>query len=731
MAGSDPRHEHTRSASRPRIASASGSASPPAAALGTRTMTGVDLQLRGQRRFRGSVTGNVCAYVGGQMIFADGVSLSSSKSRKNFLRELRRHVDDGALNDAEIERALLDLMQLAESALENEVAPDAPAELEDEVRIENYVQHDGRYYYVRMRGSGDDAVEERIPLSTFAAEITEEVVVDDGVDTHRYFCLAGQFSDGRPLPPTRIPATDFSSMGWVTDSWGVHARILPGPSTRDRVRDAIQAFSVGAPEHRIYGHSGWRRIGNQWAFLHADGAITADGVLADVTVELAGHLGRYALPDPSMGDTLVHAVRTAWELWSVADPVASASILGSVYGAPLSEWIAPAFVLWVQGLTGRLKTTYVTLALAHCGTFSWDQVPANWESSANSLEKQAFLIKDLPFLIDDYRPPVDRRDAAEMQHKAARIIRAAGNRTGRGRMRADTSLRPEYYPRGVVIVTGEDRPPGESAGARRWLVEFDEHTVNLERLSAAQAQTPALRRAMAAFLQHLARRVTEDPDAVPAVHRQMQALASGMGGHLRHAQTFAFLMTGWLMFAEFARATGAITQDQVTERLDAVEAALRQAARQQDDASHDVRPDIVFIDVLGDLFGAGNLHLAGIDGGRPDDPTIWGWRSDTDRGHDDGSQSGRGEKVGWVDNDGLYLIPAVARRQVERTLAAQGEHLALSDRAMREALRRGGFLRPGNKEHGRRHNRWLEGRSHNVLFLDRQAVLARWEGGRM
>jgi hypothetical protein len=145
---------------------------------------------------------------------------------------------------------------------------------------------------------------------------------------------------------------------------------------------------------------------------------------------------------------LVEAVRTSWDLWEVATSEASAAVLGSVYGAPLSEWVQPAFVLWVQGLTGRLKTTFVTLALGHCGTFSWDQVPANWESTVNALEKQAYLVKDFPFLIDDYRPPADRHDASDMQRKAARIIRASGNRTGRGRMRSDTSLRPEYYPRG-------------------------------------------------------------------------------------------------------------------------------------------------------------------------------------------------------------------------------------------------------------------------------------------
>jgi hypothetical protein len=259
-------------------------------------------------------------------------------------------------------------------------------------------------------------------------------------------------------------------------------------------------------------------------------------------------------------------------------------------------------------------------------------------------------------------------------------------------------------------------------------VPFDEHTVDIARLTSAQHHAEDLRAAMAAYLQHLARRLMQDADAITSVHAQMAALAAGVGGHLRHAQTFAFLMTGWLMFAEFALSVGAITADEVTERLTAVESALRTAAQDQEDASHDVRPDVVFIDTLGDLLGPVKFTSSV--------PTA-DYRMMPDSGAGEPKPTGRaahrraaGEKVGWVDDEGLYLIPSVATRQIARTLSARGEHLGSTDYALREALRRGRFLRPGNKDHGRRHNRWFEGRSHNVLYLDRQAVLTHWKGER-
>ena len=39
---------------------------------------------------------------------------------------------------------------------------------------------------------------------------------------------------------------------------------------------------------------------------------------------------------------------------------------------------------------------------------------------------------------------------------AERILRMYGDRVGRSRMRADTTLNKTYKPRGMAIVTGED-----------------------------------------------------------------------------------------------------------------------------------------------------------------------------------------------------------------------------------------------------------------------------------
>ena len=42
--------------------------------------------------------------------------------------------------------------------------------------------------------------------------------------------------------------------------------------------------------------------------------------------------------------------------------------------------------------------------LCHFGTFDRLHLPGAWSSTANQLERRAFLLKDTPFLVDDWAP---------------------------------------------------------------------------------------------------------------------------------------------------------------------------------------------------------------------------------------------------------------------------------------------------------------------------------------
>lgn len=54
----------------------------------------------------------------------------------------------------------------------------------------------------------------------------------------------------------------------------------------------------------------------------------------------------------------------------------------------------------------------------------------------------------------------------KMESTAERILRMWGDRIGRRRLNSKIELQKTYYPRGMVLVTGEDLPSGQSSNAR-------------------------------------------------------------------------------------------------------------------------------------------------------------------------------------------------------------------------------------------------------------------------
>src|SRR5271167_1235226 len=96
-------------------------------------------------------------------------------------------------------------------------------------------------------------------------------------------------------------------------------------------------------------------------------------------------------------------------------------------------------------------------------------MPGSWASTANFNEVLAFIAKDALLVIDDFRPGAAER--RRLEGEADRLLRAAANGAGRGRLQSDTSLRPAHPPRALILSTGEEKPSGESLIARMFLVE--------------------------------------------------------------------------------------------------------------------------------------------------------------------------------------------------------------------------------------------------------------------
>ncbi len=164
-------------------------------------------------------------------------------------------------------------------------------------------------------------------------------------------------------------------------------------------------------------------------------------------------------------------------------------------------------VLWLVGRTGVFKSELAALAQQHYGRgMDARHFPQNWASTANDIELTLFAAKDALAVVDDFAPGITRGSRQELENKAERVVRGAGNAAGRGRMTADGRQRPDRPPRAQVIITGEDLPALHSIRARALIVPVAEGDVDKALLTEAQetARTGVYEHALAGFIMWMA-----------------------------------------------------------------------------------------------------------------------------------------------------------------------------------------------------------------------------------
>jgi hypothetical protein len=501
------------------------------------------------------------------------------------------------------------------------------------------------------------------PLCNFSARVDEEVVLDDGVETSRTFIVSGTLAAGSSLPAIRVPASRFGGMTWVPEQWGMGAIVNAGLSTRDQLREAVQRLSPRPTHRRVFTHTGWRKVDGIWVYLTSNGAVGREGF----EVELGPELKRYAIT--AEPDHAREAMQASLRLLRIAPLTVTVPLWGAMFLATLASAFELCFTLWVHGPTGSLKSSVAALFLSHFGSFTESSLPGTWSSTANLLERSAFTLKDAPYIIDDFAP--SGLDNRELELKAARILRAQGNLSGRGRLRSDLTQRPAWPPRGLVIGTGEQYPTAQSILARTLLLEMARSQVHMEALSQAQKESEALSEAMAGFLTWLAPQMDELPAILRSSHAEARDRATAGNEHLRLPGVIASLWIGVQYAIAYAVEVGALDEVRAEKLREECWDTLLQVGQQQAQVIEGERPSLRFLMVLAAGLCQGRAFLL-----RP--------------GSSSADYFGTGTIVGWWDQEYIYLIPDAAYQVVARSCREAGEFFPVrSDRLFRDLNREG------------------------------------------
>jgi hypothetical protein len=533
-------------------------------------------------------------------------------------------------------------------------------------RIGFYVEN-GRIYLDRGKS--------KKLIAAFKATIVKEVCIDDGGQVSREFEIEGTTCDGQILERICVLAKDLAdkSAAWVDARWGSRAKLAPRYA--GYLRHALK--DISSPEvRRVYSHTGWRRIGDDWVYLSA--------ASKQAQTRLDGTLAYYSVPSSVDIATVRSAVALSLSIRGVVGDRTALPLICAIYRAPLCEFLPFDCVLWFVGRSQSHKTSLVVLALQHFGSeFSASNLPATWLDTSATLETRAFLAKDVILMIDDFAPSSpDNKDP--MRVAAMTFIRSVGNGTARGRMTSSLDQRPVHPPRGLAISTAEHMPSSaESVVGRTFPISQRRGDVNIDELSRMQRRAGELPNAISGYVDFIGRRAA-DPGFRGSLRRRHAELRQELASASRHPRApheAANLALGGELFAEFALEIGVFDDASASAFLKDVRAALVEQLTEFAALSED--PVARACDVIHGILARGTTAPRSI-------PSV----DETGHGNDIDGRS-----IGWRVGGKIYLFPRTAYATVRDEIEAAGGQMPYSEADLWRELVNRKIARRGPVDH--------------------------------
>lgn len=517
-------------------------------------------------------------------------------------------------------------------------------------------------------------------LSNFTPYIKSEMTIDDGATETKVLRLAGQHANGEALPEIEVSGKDFPSFNWLFEKWGAKCILEVGKNVKEHVRYSIQSTSENAEQQFIYQQTGWKKIGNAWHYL-----LPGD---SKFNVSLKGKLESYC-GEQTFSKSDLETVYTMTKTLLAPKEIIYI-LLAFTFLAPLIEFLRqaqcmPKFVLNIIGRTGTRKSTLAALFLCFFGIFNAGNLPMSFRDTSNSIIQNAFALKDVLTCIDDFHP-CSRDDERKLTSTMQALVRAYGDRTGRGRLRKDSSAMESRPPLGNAIVTSEFPPDiGESGTARYFLLELKDSDINLNILSLFQehAEQGVFRRVMFGYTEWIRKKFLQEDkiekEFVKTLKESFAAYRSdfiqtGISCHGRVPEMTAELRIGMKMLLWFLEDNKVIAESAAKNLDNELKQILYRLAQRQSENIKSDKPSVVFVKKLYALIESGAVAVTHKDLSIGEDPypRIF---------------------IGFEDEHYLYLNKDIAYRHVKVLCNEQGEIFSLTSKALLKTLAEDGLIK--------------------------------------
>ena len=142
-------------------------------------------------------------------------------------------------------------------------------------------------------------------------------------------------------------------------------------------------------QERIFTHLGWRKQGTLNIYLHAGGALGADGLLSDIQVQLPSTLQLFQMQPSGDSSEREQSIRASLRCLSLAPDRVSFPLFAALYRAPFGQ---TDFSMFLVGKTGVFKTALAAVCQQHFG-MAMDAAPVHPVLSCLPLGKKCRMDK--------------------------------------------------------------------------------------------------------------------------------------------------------------------------------------------------------------------------------------------------------------------------------------------------------------------------------------------------
>jgi len=527
---------------------------------------------------------------------------------------------------------------------------------------------------VEYREVEGQTVESSKVVANFLIRIERESEVIDDLRNHKELecrlLLAGRPEDdaGRSV---RIEAAHFGSNHRLAEALAAagHWEARCSSKHMDFVRMASSAYSGerGVARVKTVRYVGYAKsadgedlgyitpsiVVRNGKVLPASEALDRGGLrceLPSVSYKSVKRLDLSAIDKEQCDRTLRHVID---DLIEFKGPGIGRCFVGHAFLAPVFGWLHgfKPYILALIGNSGLGKSTLAGYFQAFFGSGFTDLDLESWSGTPKAIELAGHIYKDALYVVDDFK--LGHFSAGTLRD-AMRVLQGYADGAGRNRLSRASTMMPSAYIRGMLAITGEDLPEGETSNLARIVpLRVRQEPVTTE-ITAIKHRCDEMRSSYSGVMaRYIAWTQGKGADYVQTRARELNRTFADdpeiarvvADNKARVLQNLTLNMLGFVLWAEFTGESGVLDGATAGRMVQEHYEFLRTVFHEHVAVVSEERPFVLFLQHVRAMIESDTARLAPIRvkqaGGYETDPTY---------------REMKGPLIGYRDGQHVYLL---------------------------------------------------------------------------